>query len=172
MKITQMLAILFASAAFNLPAGAQETSASNADLARKLDLILLKMDSLEKRVSALEAQNSPATAPASAPAPAPVVPKDPEERKNFLQKLGSALKSEEARAAGPWTNPDVWLQVRRNMNEFQVRTLLGLPTKIKNSVNPRIHRVYRYEGDLDADGEIEHGVVNFYRGRVISFEKP
>ena len=170
MKVTRTAAYLLAAACCLPAARGQGTSpnASNADLARKLDLILLKMDALEKRVAALEAPKAPATAPT----PAPAVPKDPEERKNFLKKLGSALKSEEVRASGPWTNPDVWLQVRRNMNEFQVRTLLGLPTKIKNSVNPRIHRVYRYEGDLDADGEIEHGVVNFYRGRVISFEKP
>ena len=45
-----------------------QDAVSNADLARKLDLILLKVDSLEKRVNAIESK--PATRPA-ATAPAP-----------------------------------------------------------------------------------------------------
>lgn len=179
MKVSQIAVTLLLSATCLQPTRAQEAPApvSNADLARKLDLILLKVDALDKRVSELESQraatsSAPSTPAPAAPAPTPVVPEDPKEKQNFFQKLRNELKSEEIRASGPWTNPDVWLRMRRNMSEFQVRTLLGLPTKVKNSINPRIDRVYRYEGDLDADGEIERGIVNFFRGRVTSFEKP
>ena len=40
------------------------------------------------------------------------------------------------------------------------------------NLNPRIDQVYLYDGDLDADGEEEQGVVNFYNDRVVSFESP
>ncbi len=166
-----------------------QDAVSNADLARKLDLILLKVDSLEKRVNAIESK--PATQPAATaparpiaaqpavrpqqPAPAPaaaVIPQDPQKKKSFFQKIRDELKSDAVRGSGPWTTPEAWVNVRRGITDFEVRRILGNPTKIKNSINPRIERIYRYEGDLDADGVEEKGVVNFHRGRVVSFEPP
>ncbi len=49
---------------------------------------------------------------------------------------------------------------------------LGRPTNIKQSIKPSIEEVYQYQGDLNADGEIEKGVVNFKDNRVVSFESP
>ena len=162
-----------------------QDAVSNADLARKLDIILLKVDSLEKRVNAIESKPA-TTAPAQPivaqpavrpqqPAPAPAaaaIPQDPQEKKSFFQKIRNELKSDAVRASGPWTTPEAWTKVRRGISEFDVHRILGNPTKIKNSINPRIDRVYRYEGDLDADGVEEKGVVDFHRGRVVSFEAP
>ncbi len=183
MKIKLLPFILLSSGAGVLSA---QDAVSNADLARKLDLILNKVDSLDKRVTAIEGKGATAPAPTvpaastpaprpavrPAPAPAPVIPQGPQEKKSFFQKLKQELKSDEARAAGPWTNPDVWTKVRKNVSDFEVRRVLGNPTKIKNSINPRIDRVYRYEGDLDADGVEEKGLVNFHRNRVVSVESP
>ncbi len=181
MKILPLLTFLAISGSLSA-----QDAVSNADLARKLDLILNKVDSLDKRVTAIEGKGATAPAPTvpaastpaprpavrPAPAPAPVIPQDPQEKKSFFQQLKQELKSDEARAAGPWTNPDTWSQIRNGTTDFEVRRALGNPTKVKNSINPRIDRVYRYEGDLDADGVEEKGVVNFRRGRVISFESP
>jgi len=177
---------LFALIVLSCFAGAlsAQDAVSNADLARKLDLILLKVDSLEKRVNAIESK--PATAPArpiaaqpavrpQQPAPAPavkVIPQDPQEKKSFFRKIRDELKSDAILGSGPWTTPEAWANVRRGFSDFEVRRTLGNPTKIKNSLNPRIDRVYRYEGDLDADGVEEKGVINFHRGRVVSFEAP
>ncbi|SVE26006.1 uncharacterized protein METZ01_LOCUS478860 [marine metagenome] len=174
--------LIFAAIAGNLSA---QDAVSNADLARKLDLILNKVDSLEERITSLEGAKSTPKAPATAapvtvapaprpsPAPAqPAIPQDPKEKKSFFQKLKQELKSDEARAAGPWTDPDTWNKIHNNLTDVMVRRILGNPTKVKNSINPRIDRIYRYEGDLDADGVEDKGVVNFRRGRVVSFESP
>ena len=178
MKIIHLLAFLVIAGGLSA-----QDAVTNADLARKLDLILNKVDSLEKRVSSLEgAKNRPKVVPktpvATKPAPTrtapaqPAIPQDPGEKKSFFEKIRRELKSDEVRASGPWTDPKTWGQVRANMTEFEVRRTLGNPSKIKNSINPRIDRVYRYEGDLDADGVVEKGVINFQRGRVTSFESP
>ena len=161
-----------------------QDAVSNSDLSRKLDLILLKVDSLETRVDAIEGKkNKPtpstpqpappvqAKQPAPVPAPKPI-PQESQEKKSFFQKIKKELKIDQAQAAGPWTNPESWRQIRKNISSFQVRNTLGNPTKIKNSLNPRIGQVYRYEGDLDGDGMEEKGVVNFLRDRVVSFESP
>ena len=176
----------FASIILSCFAGALsgQDAVSNADLSRKLDLILLKVDSLETRVNAIEGKNSKPTPPVPqpahsvqpkqpAPVPAPeVITQPPQEKNSFVQQIKKELKIDQAQAAGPWTNPESWRQIRRNISSFQVRNTLGNPTKIKNSLNPRIGQVYRYEGDLDGDGEEEKGVVNFHRDRVVSFESP
>ena len=101
-----------------------------------------------------------------------VLPKDENEKKSFMSKLRIELKSEEAKAKGPWTKKDTWDGMRRNLTEFKVRKLLGNPSSIKGSLNPRIERVYHYHGDLNADGIEEKGLVNFYNGKSLSFESP
>jgi hypothetical protein len=160
---------------------AQET-VSNADLARKLDLILDKVNGLEERVAKLESANSEVkkeikavqqvAKEAKTATQAISLPQDPEEKKSFLDKLRLQLKSDEAKAAGAWTKAETWTEVRRNLTEFKVRKLLGNPNKIKSSLNPRIDRIYHYEGDLDADGTEEKGEIRFFRDRVVSFTSP
>ena len=41
-----------------------------------------------------------------------------------------------------------------------------------NNPQPRIDQVYLYSGDLNADGKKEHGIVNFFRDRVVSYQSP
>ena len=159
-----------------------EDTVSNAELARKLDLILDKVNGLEERVAKLESANSEVkkeikavqqvAKEAKTATQAISLPQDPEEKKSFLGKLRLQLKSDEVKAAGAWTKAETWTEVRRNLTEFKVRKLLGNPNKIKNSLNPRIDRIYHYEGDLDADGTEEKGEVRFYRDRVVSFTSP
>lgn len=159
-----------------------EDSVSNADLARKLDLILGKVSGLEQRVAQLEKANSEVkkdmeavqkTADEAKTASQSIaLPKNEEEKKSFMTKLRLQLKSEEAKAAGAWTKEETWTGMRRNLTGFKVRKLLGNPNKIKNSLNPRIDQVYHYEGDLNADGTNEVGEVSFFRDRVASFSSP
>ena len=44
------------------------------------------------------------------------------------------------------------------------------PGEVKQQ--PRIDQVYLYEGDLNADGKKESGVVNFYRDRSFPSHPP
>ena len=159
-----------------------EDSVSNAELSRKLDLILGKVSGLEERVAELEKANSEVkkemqavqktATEAKTASQSLALPEDEEEKKSFMAKLKLQLKSEEAKAAGAWTKEETWTGMRRNLTGFKVRKLLGNPTKIKNSLNPRIDQVYHYEGDLNADGTNEVGQVSFFRDRVVSFSSP
>jgi hypothetical protein len=145
--------------------------------------LLLRIEALEKRMATLEKANSQtqqdlslvekkADDAKSASVSRIVLPKDENEKKSFMSKLRIELKSEEAKAKGPWTKKDTWDGMRRNLTEFKVRKLLGNPSSIKGSLNPRIERVYHYHGDLNADGIEEKGLVNFYNGKSLSFESP
>ena len=159
-----------------------EDSVSNADLNRKLDLILQKVDGLEERVSQLESDNAlvkqeveevaKSAKEAKTATKSLQIPQDEKEKKSFLNKLRIDLKSEEVKAKGPWSNSETWDLMKKNMTRFQVRKLLGNPNMIKGNLSPRIDQVYHYHGDLDADGEEEKGTVNFYRDRVVSFSSP
>jgi hypothetical protein len=154
---------------------------TNAELGRKLDLVLQKIDGLEKRVNKLEnrdLQVKEELKKVSKLAPtvkldSPLsVPQNEEEKKSFFSKLRLQLNSDKVKAKGAWTKKETWDQVNKNLSEFKIRKLLGNPNTIKNSINPRIERVYHYKGDLDADGEDETGSVNFFRDRVVSFKSP
>jgi len=160
-----------------------QNGVSNAELNRKLDLILNKFGDLEKRVSEIESQNTKinqdlkaveikADEAKTASESKISLPQNEEEKKSFMSKLRIELKSEEAKAKGAWTKKDTWSGMRRNLTEFKVRKLLGNPNSIKGSLNPRIERVYNYHGDLDADGIEEKGIVNFFNGKSVSFESP
>ena len=92
--------------------------------------------------------------------------------KSFFSKLRLQLKSDEVKAKGAWTKKETWDQVNKNLSEFKIRKLLGNPNTIKSSLNPRIERVYHYQGDLNADGKEEIGQVNFFREKVVSFKSP
>jgi hypothetical protein len=177
-----MKAIILSTFIFASTSLIAEDSVSNAELARKLDLILNKVNGLEERVANLENANSEVkkeikavqqvAKDAKTATQAISLPQNPEEKKSFMDKLRLQLKSDEAKASGAWTNAETWTGVRRNLTEFKIRKLLGNPNKIKNSLNPRIDRIYHYEGDLDADGTEEKGEVRFFRDRVVSFTSP
>ena len=160
---------------------AQE-NVSNAELSRKLDLILGKLGGLEERVTKLETENvavkkevkevAKSAKEAKTATENLSIPKDEEEKKSFLNKLRIDLKSEEVKSRGAWTKKETWNEMRKNLTRFQVRKLLGNPNMIKGDLSPRIDQVYHYRGDLNADGEEESGSVNFYRDRVVSFTSP
>ena len=177
-----MKSILFSILLFSFSSLFAQETVSNADLALKLDLILKKVSGLEERVSQLENASSEVkkeiqavqqvAKDAKTATQAITLPQNSEEKKSFIDKLRIQLKSDETKASGAWTKAETWTGMRRNLTEFNVRKLLGNPNKSKNSLNPRIDRVYLYEGDLDADGIEEKGEVRFFRDRVVSFESP
>ncbi|MFL2929374.1 MAG: hypothetical protein ACJZ72_12440 [Opitutales bacterium] len=154
---------------------------TNAELGRKLDLVLQKIDGLEQRVNKLENRDlqvkeelkKVSTMARTAKLDSALsVPQNEEEKKSFFSKLRLQLKSDEVKAKGAWTKKETWDQVNKNLSEFKIRKLLGNPNTIKSSLNPRIERVYHYQGDLNADGKEEIGQVNFFREKVVSFKSP
>ena len=140
---------------------------TNADLLRKLEEIESKLESLDKRVASIEAK---ANVPGAATSVA--LPQATEDRESFLKRLRAELTSSAARESGPWSDPKSWENVRKGLTSAQVRGILGRPHKQKLSISPRISDVWIYEGDLNADGKKERGIVNFSNGRVYSVEKP
>ena len=165
MKPSKLVAIsiLLSFAACHLQAQKEVT---NADLLRKLEEIQGQVQSLEKRVASLE--NKPSTPPA----PVAATPRPNEDRESFLKRLRAELSSSAARDSGPWTSPKTWESIRKGLTPAQVRATLGRPHKQKLSISPRISDVWIYEGDLNADGKKERGIINFSNGRVLSVEKP
>ena len=159
-----------------------EKSVSNADLSRKLDLILGKVGGLEERVSRLETDNQKvkkdvklATKSAQEAKLSSEIIKnsrDSETSDSFFKNLRNRLQSEEDKATGPWSQAETWKNIRRNLTRYQVRSLLGNPHEVKTSLDPRIDQIYSYQGDLDADGKEEEALINFYRDRVVSFRTP
>ena len=154
---------------------------TNEELGRKLDLVLQKIDGLEQRVNKLENRDLQVKeeikkvskmARTAKSESTLSVPQNEEEKKSFFSKLRLQLKSDEVKAKGAWTKKETWDQVNKNLSEFKIRKLLGNPNTIKSSLNPRIERVYHYQGDLNADGEEEIGQVNFFREKVVSFKIP
>jgi small-conductance mechanosensitive channel len=154
---------------------------TNAELGRKLDLVLQKIDGLEQRVNKLENRDlqvkeelkKVSTMARTVKLDSALsVPQNEEEKKSFFSKLRLQLKSDEVKAKGAWTKKETWDQVNKNLSEFKIRKLLGNPNTIKSSLNPRIERVYHYQGDLNADGKEEIGQVNFFREKVVSFKSP
>jgi outer membrane murein-binding lipoprotein Lpp len=159
-----------------------EESVSNAELSRKLDLILGKVGGLEERVGKLESENkavkkevqqvAQSAAEAKTATENLQIPKDEKEKASFLNKLKNEIYSQEAKDSGPWAKKESWSGIRKNLTSYQVRKALGNPHEVNQSLQPRIDQVYEYSGDLDADGEEETGLVNFYRDRVVSFKSP
>ena len=150
-----------------------QPSVSNADL-------IIRIEALEKRM--LDLENDKKRVQPSVPAnssdekvskqkPRIEIPSDPEKKKSFFSKLRNELKSDEIKTQ-KWTNKEAWEKIKRNTTEFNVRKNLGNPTEIESSINPRIEKVYYFIGDLDADGKDEKGIINMFRGRVVSFSTP
>lgn len=155
---------------------------SNADLSRKLDLILNKVGGLEQRVSKLESDNAEVKKEVKQAAESAeeaknatknlAIPKGKEEKESFFNRLKNEISSQEAKDSGPWAKRESWDQIRKKITRVQVRHILGNPHQVKININPRIDQIYLYKGDLDADGNEDSGVVNFYRDRVVSFTNP
>ena len=159
-----------------------QDNVSNAELSRKLDLILGKLGGLEERVTKLETDNvkvkkevkevAKSAKEAKTATENLSIPKDDEEKESFFKKLKNEITSQAAKDSGPWAQKKSWDQIRRNLTRVQVRRILGNPHRVKMNINPRIDQVYHYDGDLNADGNEEVGYVNFYRDRVVSFQSP
>jgi hypothetical protein len=159
-----------------------EESVSNAELSRKLDLILGKVGGLEERVGKLETENkavkqevkkvAKSAAEAKTATKNLEIPSDEKEKESFFNKLKNEIYSQEAKDSGPWAKQENWANVEKKLTRVQIRRLLGNPHRVKLNNNPRIDQVYQYSGDLDADGKEDTGVVNFYRDRVVSFTSP
>lgn len=159
-----------------------EESVSNAELSRKLDLILGKVGGLEERVGKLESDNAKvkkevkqvaqSAEEAKSATNALQIPKNEKEKASFFKNLKNQIYSQEAKDSGPWAKKESWSGVRNNLTRYQVRKVLGDPHEVNQSLHPRIDQVYEYSGDLDADGKEEKGIVNFFRDRVVSFETP
>jgi hypothetical protein len=147
-------------------------SVSNADLSRKLDLILGKVGGLEQRVSQLETENKEVKQAAKSATNSLQIPQDEKEKSSFFKKLKNQINSQEARDSGPWAKKESWSGIRKNLTRYQVRKALGDPHEVNQTLEPRIDQVYEYSGDLDADGKEEKGRVNFFRDRVVSFKTP
>jgi hypothetical protein len=159
-----------------------EESVSNAELSRKLDLILGKVGGLEERVGKLESDNKSvkkevrlATKSATEAKSANSnlsIPEDPKHKQSFFNRLKNEIYSQEAKDSGPWAKKESWGRIEKNLTRVQVRRFLGNPHRVMLNNNPRIDQVYLYEGDLDADGKMEKGTINFYRDRITSFTSP
>ena len=157
-------------------------SVSNAELSRKLDLIINKVGGLEKRVSQLETENKEvkkevkqATKSAEEAKSATSnlsIPENPKEKQSFFNKLKNEIYSQEAKDSGPWAKKESWDGIRKNLTRYQVRKALGNPHEVDQSIKPRVDQIYIYSGDLDADGKEDKGKVEFFRDRVVSFQSP
>ena len=89
-----------------------EESVSNAELSRKLDLILGKVGGLEERVSKLESDNkevkkevkqaTQSAQEAKSATNSLQIPKDEKEKASFFKKLKNEIYSQEAKDSGPW----------------------------------------------------------------------
>ena len=141
-----------------------------------------KIEALEKRMSALEADNARLSSRVSELEKteriekksdfSSIVPKNEIEKKKFFDTFRREIKSSEDQSRGPWTKPDSWNGVRKRMSEYGVRQALGRPTRIKPSSKPKIETIYFNIGDLNADGVDEEGYVNLKDKRVVSFKSP
>jgi len=141
-----------------------------------------KFEAIEKRLAALEQENAKLKERISelekggakeiAKQLPGLIPEDETEKKAFFDKLRLEFKSSRDQASGSWTSPEAWTKIRKRMSEYAVRETLGRPTRMKQSVNPRVEVVYFYTGDLNSDGEDEVGYIEFRDKRVVSFKSP
>ena len=159
-----------------------EIQVSNAYLSRKLDLILEKVSGLEKRVTALESESASVqqvvkevaqtAEEAKTASKGLAIPNDPKEKESFFKRMKNEITSQTAKDSGPWAKQSSWALIKRNLTRAEVRRILGNPHKVKINNNPRVDQIYHYSGDLDADGEENHGLVQFFKDRVVSFQSP
>ena len=156
-------------------------AASNKELLLKIELISNRVKQLEQRIQSVEKENnqlrkeivkSTQTDASKLTSVAQILPSDPTQKKSFLDQLRFEINSNADKASGPWVNPENWKKIRKRMSNYEVRKVLGTPTRIKPSIKPNIEQVYIYTGDLTADGNQEEGIINLSDKRVVSFLSP
>ena len=156
-------------------------AASNKELLAKIELISNRVKQLEQRIQSVEKENnqlrkeivkSTQTDASKLTDLAQILPSDPDQKKSFLDQLRFEINSNTDKASGPWVNPENWKKIRKRMSNYEVRKVLGTPTRIKPSIKPNIEQVYIYTGDLTADGNQEEGIINLSDKRVVSFLSP
>ena len=102
-----------------------QDNVSNAELSRKLDLILGKLGGLEERVTKLETDNvevkkevkevAKSAKEAKTATENLSIPKDEKEKKSFFNKLRIEMESDADRNRGPWTQKETWDKMKRNL---------------------------------------------------------
>ena len=159
-----------------------ENQVSNAELSKKLDLILDKVSGLERRVSKLESENtavrkevreaSQSAKEAKSATAGFTIPMETKEKESFFKRMKNEITTQAAKDSGPWAKKPSWALIKRNLTRAEVRRILGNPHKVKINNDPRIDQIYYYSGDLDADGKENVGLVQFFKDRVVSFQSP
>ncbi len=100
-----------------------QNNVSNADLSKKLDLILTKVGGLEQRVSRLESDNAEVKKEVKQVAKSAKEAKTATEtwpspkkrgRKIFFNKLRIGMESDADRNKGPWTNPKLEINEKKS----------------------------------------------------------
>jgi hypothetical protein len=106
-----------------------EESVSNAELSRKLDLILGKVGGLEERVGKLETENKAVKKEVKQAAKSAEeaksatsnlsIPEDPKEKQSFFNKLKNEIYSQEAKDSGPWAKKESWEGFAKTLLDFK-----------------------------------------------------
>ena len=121
-----------------------EDSVSNAELSRKLDLILGKVGGLEQRVGQLESENkavkkevkevaksaeeAKSAAEKKSSTPSLAVPEDKKAKASFFQNLKNQIYSQEAKDSGPWAKEESWKQTKKTSPVHKSGGLWEIPT--------------------------------------------
>ena len=158
-----------------------QSQVTNDEISKKLDLILQKVSDLEQRVVKLGDPQvlksgrkfrmwpSLLRRPKNPSSP---FPRNLNKRNHFFKAWAISSKHNKPSNPAPGQKRLPGVECAKIFPSLQVRKLLGNPTKIKKSINPRIDQLFIYSGDLDADGGEDQGIVSFYRNRVVNFESP
>jgi len=169
MKYFLLITLFYTLNAFADKSGVPADPSSKLEvLESRLAILEKENDQLKSRVKILETKADKSATERFAE----IMPKEASEKKSFFERFQREMKSESDRAHGPWTNPASWSGIRKRMSTYELRKVLGNPTRIKQSANPAVEMVYLYEGDLDADGSKESGYVNIKDKRIVSFQSP
>ena len=67
----------------------------------------------------------------------------------------------------------VWQDVRNNLTRCtRSEKNWAIRMEVNQSFNPELIKSMSTSGDLNRDGKKEHGIVNFFRDRVVSLTIP
>ena len=71
-----------------------------------------------------------------------------------------------------WTQPEQWDAVRPGASEETVIDALGSPPRSLESFKPRVDKVFYYETNILDRNNSLRGKVSFYKGKVLTIQKP
>lgn len=72
-----------------------------------------------------------------------------------------------------WTREEQWSEIRNGLSKEEVTEALGRPPRTVQSMKPRVDRVFYYETSIGGSAkDAMSGKVSFYKGKVVSFNKP